>query len=149
MTILWCLICYALCHFTTCQMIMNVSLIVFLVCSLFWTKSQCNFCSFLFCRLCEQMANLGVGSRTREGVDCVFRVMRKGDERELAFHHKLKTWKINLGVNQYNRSTKLTCTVCKRSMVLHKERALKGKTNSFIPHCTARTCLFKESLILI
>lgn len=67
--------------------------------------SDCNFSfiSFLnkdlffqdifvsFCWLCEQMANLGVGSRMREGVDCVFWVMRKGDEREFAFHHKIKT----------------------------------------------------------
>jgi len=44
------------------------------------------------------MANLGIGSRMREGVDCVFWFMRKGDERELAFHSKLKTWKRNLRV---------------------------------------------------
>lgn len=34
------------------------------------------------------MAKLGVGSSEREGVDCVFQVMEKGEER--TFYHKLK-----------------------------------------------------------
>lgn len=129
-------------------MIMNLSLIVILVWFLSWTKSQSIFKTYIFvsiCRLCEQMVN----HRMREGVDCVFWVMRKGGERELEFHSKLKTWKWNLRVNQYNRSTKLACTVWKCSMVWHKVNSESyHKHLTFIPNCTNKTWLFKECLII-